>query len=67
MSLLDEGDSVVAEEAWELIQMLVTNQELYRRVLQLEIAMQEGSSTVDWSKFFDRGSSYKLLYTLQIV
>jgi hypothetical protein len=36
-------------------------------VLTLELAKKEAASGVDWVKFFDRNSSYKLLYTLQIV
>lgn len=47
--------------------MLATNISLYRRVLKLDIAKEEDSTVVDWTKFFDRNSSYKLLYTLQIV
>ena len=64
MSLLDRRGPV-SESAWDLIQMLSTNQELYTRVLQLKTAMDEGA--VDWSRFFDNNSVYKLLYTLQIV
>lgn len=67
MNLLDGKDSNVSGEAWELIQMLATNQTFYQRVLKLEIAKKEGSAKVEWSKFFDRSSTYRLLYTLQIV
>jgi hypothetical protein len=47
--------------------MLGTNSTFYRRVLRLDIAKDDGSASVDWTKFFDRGSTYRLLYTLQIV
>ena len=47
--------------------MLATNSTFYRRVLRLDIAKDDGSASVDWAKFFDRGSAYRLLYTLQIV
>ena len=67
MSLLDGEDKGVAEEAWELVQMLATNISFYRQVLKLDIAKETDSASVDWTKFFDRSSSYKLLYTLQIV
>jgi len=67
MSLLDGEDKKVAEEAWELVQMLATNLCFYTRVLKLDIAKEGESASVDWTKFFDRSSSYKLLYTLQIV
>jgi len=67
MSLLDGEDKSLSEAAWGLIQMLATNVSLYRRVLKLDIAKEGDSTVVDWTKFFDRSSSYKLLYTLQIV
>lgn len=47
--------------------MLSTNQELYTRVLQLKTAQNPETGKIDWSKFFDSHSVYKLLYTLQIV
>jgi ubiquitin carboxyl-terminal hydrolase 34 len=68
MKLLEAGgDKELAQEAWELIQMLATNRSFYRRVLQLDIAKHSESATVDWSRFFDRSSAYRLLYTVQIV
>jgi len=47
--------------------MLATNANLYRRVLQLDIAKEAATAKVDWTRFFDRSSSYRLLYTIQIV
>jgi len=47
--------------------MLATNQELYKRVLGLKTALDPTSGQIDWAKFFDNQSVYKLLYTLQIV
>lgn len=47
--------------------MLATNQELYKRVLQLQTALNPATGKIDWAKFFDSNSVYKLLYTLQIV
>ena len=67
MSLLDGKDNELAEKAWELIQMLATNLKLYRQVLKLDIAKEAGSESVDWTRFFDKSSSYRLLYSLQIV
>jgi hypothetical protein len=67
MSLLEAGDDALAVAAWELIQMLATNAPLYKRVLKLDIAKQANSLAVDWNKFFDRSSAYRLLYTIQIV
>jgi len=64
MQLLDGTDRQVAEEAWELVQMLSTNQDFYQRILKLEVVKTGGKDSVDWAKFFDRSSSYRLLYTL---
>lgn len=47
--------------------MLATNQEVYKRVLQLQTALNPLTGKIDWAKFFDSNSVYKLLYTLQIV
>ena len=47
--------------------MLATNQELYKRVLQLKSVANPVTGEIDWSKFFDSNSVYKLLYTLQII
>ena len=66
MSLLDRHDDT-SSASWDLIQMLATNQVLYRRVLELQTAKSQDSAQIDWSKFFDTQSVYKLLYTLQIV
>lgn len=67
MSLLDGEDKELAGKAWELIQMLATNLKLYRQVLKLDIAKEAGSESVNWTMFFDKSSSYRLLYSLQIV
>jgi hypothetical protein len=63
ISILDRPDSA-SQASWDLIQMLATNQELYKRVLQLKIAQDQATGKIDWSKFFDGQSVYKLLYTL---
>ena len=63
MVLLDRDDSV-SQTSWDLIQMLATNRIIYRRVLQLKTAINETTQKIDWSKFFDTHSVYKLLYTL---
>ena len=62
ISLLDKTGAV-SESAWNLIQMLATNPEIYTTVLELKNAKdQEGK--INWSKFFDNHSIYRLLYTL---
>lgn len=63
MSLLDRHDGA-SEASWDLIQMLATNQELYKRVLQLKTDKDAQTGKIDWTKFFDSGSVYRLLYTL---
>ena len=66
MSILDRQDTA-SQASWSLIQMLATNQVLYKRVLQLKTAADITTGVIDWSKFFDNNSMYKLLYTLQII
>ncbi len=44
--------------------MLATNPEIYTKVLKLENAKDGESGKVEWSKFFDSNSVYRLLYTL---
>lgn len=66
MKLLDRHDSS-SEASWNLIQMLATNPVIYKRVLQLKTDVDATTMTIDWSKFFDTNSVYKLLYTLQII
>lgn len=67
MSLLDQKSEAVTTGAWELIQMLATNQTFYREVLKLDIAKKGAAGSVNWAQFFDKSSAYRLLYTLQIV
>ena len=45
--------------------MLQTNPLIYKRVLNLQGEPNEAGK-LDWGKFFDSKSIYKLLYTLQI-
>ena len=66
ISLLDRSDKA-SQASWDLIQMLATNQDLYKRVMQLKTALDPLTGKIEWSKFFDSNSVYKLLYTLQIV
>ena len=66
MSKLDRQDSV-SESVWQLIQMLATSEKVFKRVLQITDATSEKDGSIDWDKFFDSGSLYKLLYTLQII
>lgn len=47
--------------------MLATNPEIYTGVLRLEGAKDQATGAIDWDKFFNSTSIYKLLYTLQIV
>jgi len=47
--------------------MLATSPEIYMRVLQVKSARDPETGNINWTKFFDSNSVYKLLYTLQIV
>ena len=41
---------------------------MYTRVLELKTGSEgESSAEIDWEKFFDSHSVYKLLYTLEII
>ena len=64
MTLLGQSSPAATSEAWELIQILATNQTFYRQVLKLDIAKDALASGVDWERFFDKSSAYRLLYTL---
>lgn len=66
MALLDK-DGAVSEASWDLIQMIATNPEIYTQVLEFKNTLDEKSGKIDWGKFFDSHSIYRLLYTLQIV
>jgi len=66
MALLDK-DGAVSEASWDLIQMIATNPEIYTQVLEFKNTLDENSGKIDWGKFFDSHSIYRLLYTLQIV
>lgn len=63
ISLLDRQDQA-SQASWDLIQMLATNQDLYKRVLQLQTALNAATGKIEWDKFFDSQSVYRLLYTL---
>lgn len=47
--------------------MLATSPQIYKRALKLSSARDAATGKIDWAKFFDSQSVYKLLYTLQIV
>lgn len=63
ISMLDRQDEA-SQASWDLIQMLSTNQDLYKRVLQLQTALDPATGMINWEKFFDSQSVYRLLYTL---
>lgn len=65
MKIIDTAGQAVADEVWELVQMLATNEKRYKQVLKIEFGNKDGK--VDWAKFFDTSSAYNLLYSLQIV
>lgn len=65
MSLLDKDDEA-AEDVWELIRMLATNENIYREVLSLESA-KDSSGKIEWTSFFENASVYKRIYNLEII
>jgi len=67
MGILDRNDSA-SLEAWELVRKLATNQELQTSVLRFEQEeAQNKDNKVDWDKFFDNTSVYRLIYKLEIM
>ena len=57
MSLIHQEG--VSEEAWALVQMLATNEQIYKSVMNVDEA--------DWQRFFSTDNVYELMYRLQIV
>lgn len=65
MDLLDRNDSA-SQHAWDLINSLCTNEDLYREVLKLE-SIKRSDGTLDWDQFFNNDHKFKLIYTLEII
>ena len=52
--------SSLAGKAWELIQNLPTNKQIFRRIVRLEgIRDVDSTEERDWENLFDTHSSYK--------
>lgn len=64
-SLLDRTDGS-SQEAWNLIQKLVTNPTIYSKILNLNVEKKENGE-FDWDTLFDTKSIFKLLYMFQII
>jgi len=58
MSLIHKNDSA-SQEAWQLVQMLATNESIYHKVMNVE--------ETNWKEFFDTSNVFELMYRLQIV
>lgn len=54
-------------DAWDLIRMLATNQEMYREVLTLKNAKDSETGIINWSNFFENSSVYKQIYNFEII
>ncbi len=63
--ILDIGDSS-AEQTWNLISRLTTNEAIYGQLLSLESA-KAPNGKIEWVKLLDTHSTYRLLYGLQII
>lgn len=55
IEMLQKNDDA-SKSAWDLLQMLATNEEIYKQVMNVEEA--------DWEKFFDSSNVYSLMYKL---
>ena len=56
MALLQQKDESVSKEAWSLIQMLTTNEQIYKEVMNI--------TESNWANFFDASQVYSLMYKL---
>lgn len=65
MNVLDKNKDA-QENAWDLIRMLHTNQEMYHEVLTLKEAKDE-AGMIHWQKFFNNSSVYKQIYNFEII
>ena len=63
--ILDMGESS-AEQTWNLISRLTTNETIYNELLSLESAVDQ-TGKLPWVKLLDTHSTYRLLYGLQII
>jgi len=66
MEVLDKNKEAKAD-AWDLIRMLATNQEMYKSVLTLKDAKDPDTGIIDWQKFFNGASVYKQIYMSEII
>lgn len=64
-SLLDRPDSS-SQEAWNLIQKLVTNPTIQQKILSLKVEKGENGE-YNWDSLIDTKSIFKLLYMFQII
>eukprot|EP01022_Parablepharisma_sp_SALTPOND_P017473 TRINITY_DN27_c0_g1_i1.p1 TRINITY_DN27_c0_g1~~TRINITY_DN27_c0_g1_i1.p1 ORF type:complete len:1307 (-),score=219.52 TRINITY_DN27_c0_g1_i1:4411-8331(-) len=60
--ILDMGDNKSGEQAWSLISRLATNKSMYDQLFSLD-----GSDKFSWEELIDTHSTYRLLYSLQII
>jgi len=66
MDVLDKNKEAEAD-AWDLIRMLATNEEMYRSILTLKDVKDSDTGIIDWHKFFNGTSVYKQIYNFEII
>jgi len=66
MDVLDQRQEAQAD-AWDLIRMLATNEEMYREVLTLKQVKDAETGLINWQKFFNNSSVYKQIYNFEII
>jgi len=64
--ILDMGESNSGEQTWNLISRLTTNEMMYRQLLSLNAKKDDKGNTI-WNELIDVHSTYRLLYSLQIM
>ena len=54
-------------DAWDLIRMLATNEEMYRAVLTLKQVKDAETGMINWHQFFNNSNVYKQIYNFEII
>jgi hypothetical protein len=62
--LLNSKSEAICRKAWSLLMLLPTNKSLLQ---ELQTLSDLRTGTADWARLFDKGSYFKLLYSLQVV
>jgi hypothetical protein len=65
--LLNNSNSSYIDDAWELINLLPKSREIEESIFRAGNSEVTGTETIDWNKFLDYNSIFKMSYSLQII